>query len=105
MQILNKTQQFKSKILPLCDCESDVIISREFATVLCNQTEVEVSFTFDAYYLYDGWVAIKCYNYIVLPDDTENAEEIKNFIANNYCTDDEFSGYFSDRLDESECSG
>jgi hypothetical protein len=37
--------------------------------------------------------------------DTENAEEIKKFIANNYCTDDEFSGYFSDRLDESEYSG
>ena len=104
MQILSKTQNFKSKILPLCDCESDVIISREFATVLCNQIQVPVSFTFDAYYLYDGWVAIQCYNY-VLPADTENPEEIKKFIANNYCTDDEFSGYFSDRLDEFECSG
>jgi hypothetical protein len=104
MQFLNKTQHFKSKILPLCDCESDVIISREFATVLCNQTQVAVSFTFDAYYLYSGWVALNYYNYM-LPNDTDNAEEIKKFIANKYCTDDEFSGYFSDRLDEFECSG
>lgn len=104
MQILCKTQNFKPKILPLGDCQSDIIISPESVTLFDNDRQIDISFTFDAYYLFDGWVNLSYYNYI-FPDGIDNMEEIKNFIKENYCTIEDFNDYFSDSFDAIEYSG
>jgi hypothetical protein len=104
MQILSKTQNFKPKILPLGDCESDIIISPESVTLFDNDRHIDISFTFDAYYLFDGWVHLSYYNFTI-PPDTKNEEEIKNFIKETYCTIEDFNDYFSDSFDAIEYSG
>ena len=98
MNILNKTQHFKSKILPLSDCESDIIHTSERLTLFDGENQLVISFIFDAYYLYDGWVAINCLNFEI-PHGTMNKEEIMKFINVNYCTVDEFSDYFGEIYD------
>ena len=98
MNILKKTQNFKTKILPLISPESDIIYSPECVTIFNGEKEIVISFIFDAYYLYDAWVLLSYYNFEI-PDGTNNKEEIIKFINDNYCTIDEFCDYFCDIYD------
>ena len=87
-----KTENYKKQMCPLEDLETYQIQTEETIILINDNNEINLSFTFDIYYVWDYFYHLRHFNFkLNCIDDLK--PYVKNFIENNYFDKSVFDDY------------
>ena len=87
-----KTENYKKQMCPLEDLETYQIQTEETIILINDNNEINLSFTFDIYYVWDYFYHLRHFNFkINCIDDLK--PYVKIFIENNYFDKSVFDDY------------
>jgi hypothetical protein len=92
-----KTEKYREHVIELEHAQSNEITTEETIVLLNGDSEINVSFTFNLFYLFDTF-NILTHNNFKMDCDDELKPAVEKFIKNNYFDKDVFD--FDDDDDE-----
>ena len=84
-----KTEKYKEQVVELEHAQSNEIITEETIVLLNGDSEINVSFNFNLFYLFDGLNILMHYDFKMDCND-ELKLSVEKFIKNNYFDKDVF---------------
>jgi hypothetical protein len=87
--VKEKTEKYKEQVFETEHGQSNEITTQETIILLYGNNEINVSFTFNLFYLHDGYNILTHTNFKMDCDD-ELKPAVENFIKNNYFDKDVF---------------
>ena len=84
-----KTEKYREHVIELEHAQSNEITTEETIVLLNGDSEINVSFTFNLFYLFDGY-NILTHNNFKMDCDEELKTAVEKFIENNYFDKDVF---------------
>jgi hypothetical protein len=84
-----KTEKYKEQVVETEHGQSNEITTEETIVLLNDDIEISVSFTFNLFYLHDGYNILTHNNFKIDCND-ELKQSVEKFIKNNYFDKDVF---------------
>jgi hypothetical protein len=84
-----KTEKYKEHVIELEHAQSNEITTEETIVLLNGDSEINVSFTFNLFYLYTYYYILGFYNF-KMDCNEELKPSVEKFIENNYFDKDVF---------------
>jgi hypothetical protein len=84
-----KTEKYKEQVVELEHAQSNEITTEETIVLLNGNSEINVSFTFNLFYLFDGYNILTHDNF-KMDCSEELKPSVEKFIENNYFDKDVF---------------
>ena len=87
--VKEKTEKYKEQVFQTEHGQSNEITTEETIVLLNGDNEINVSFTFNLFYMHDGY-NILTHNNFKMDCNEELKPSVENFIENNYFDKDVF---------------